>query len=409
MRIDAAILAEAQAFAAIRRDLHAHPELGFEGRRTSAVVRRLLDEWGVPFVHGLAGTGVVGVLQKGRSERAVGLRADMDALPIAESSTFAHASRHDGRMHACGHDGHTAMLLAAGRHLALNVAFDGTIYLIFQPAEERGAGAARMIADGLFERFPMEAVFGAHNWPNLEVGAFAVSPGPMMASCNEFTIEVIGTGGHAAMPDLCIDPVQPACQIAVALQSIVSRTLSPSEAAVVSVTMLRAGESMHAIPNSATLKGTVRTFSNAVTDLVERRIREIAAGASAAAGARCEILFDRKCAPTINHQAEARFVAETLSALADECAVRSFTPSMAAEDFSFMLEAKAGAYFMIGNGSGDHRSVGGGGGPCVLHNPSYDFNDALIPIGAQAWTELALGWLARPQPAMENGSAQRGQ
>ncbi|MFZ4604522.1 MAG: amidohydrolase, partial [Caulobacterales bacterium] len=371
------------------------PELGFEERRTSDVVRRLLEDWGVPFVDGLAGTGIVGVLKKGQSTRALGLRADMDALPIVEDNTFAHASRHDGRMHACGHDGHTAMLLAAAKHLAHNVDFDGVIYLIFQPAEERGAGASRMIADGLFERFPMEAVFGAHNWPNLEVGAFAVSPGPMMASCNEFTIDVIGSGGHAAMPDLCIDPVQPACQIAGALQTIVSRTLTPSEAAVVSVTMLRAGESMHAIPNVATLKGTVRTFSNAVTDLIEQRIREIAAGVSGAAGARCIVTFDRKCAPTVNHPDEARFAAQAFAALAGEGAVKPFTPSMAAEDFSFMLEAKAGAYFMIGNGDGDHRNAGGGAGPCVLHNPSYDFNDALIPIGAQAWTALALAWLAR--------------
>jgi amidohydrolase len=395
MQIHDAIRADAPAMIALRRDLHAHPELGFEEVRTADRVCDALRAAGVEFVRGVGGTGIVGVIKKGRSTRAVGLRADMDALPIAEVNTFGHASRRSGLMHACGHDGHTAMLLAAAAHLQRAGAFDGSVYLIFQPAEERGAGASAMIADGLFERFEMEAVFAAHNWPNLPVGAFAVSPGPMMAACNEFSIIVEGAGGHAALPHLSVDPVQPACQIATALQTIVSRTLPPSENAVLSVTKLRAGDSRHVIPDSAILEGTVRTFSESTTDLIERRIREIAQSVSAAAGAQCKVDFLRTCAPTINHKREADFVAETLGAWAGADNVHAFSPAMTAEDFSFMLQAKPGAYFMIGAGAGGHRLTGAGEGPCVLHNPSYDFNDDLIAIGAQAWTNLAEAWLSR--------------
>lgn len=402
MYVDPAILADAAEMAAVRRDIHAHPELAFAEARTADLVAGLLEGWGIPVVRGVGGTGVVGVLSKGRSSRAVGLRADMDALPVAEDNDFAHASRTPATMHACGHDGHTAMLLAAARHLHRAGNFDGTVYLVFQPGEESGRGALRMIEDGLFERFPMEAIFGAHNWPNLPVGSFAVLPGPMMASCNEFIIEVTGRGGHAAMPDLSIDPVQPACQIALALQTIVSRNVAPNEAAVVSVTVLEAGGPLHVIPNTAALKGTVRTFSEATTTMIEARLRGIAEGISTAHGATGTVGFVRNCAPTVNHAAEAGFVARVLAEIGGPEAVRPFAPSMAAEDFSFMLQAKAGCYFMIGNGDGDHRGTAGGPGPCVLHNPSYDFNDDLIPIGAQAWSAIAEAWLA-------NGSATRGQ
>jgi hippurate hydrolase len=401
-RIDPRLLADAPAFADVRRDLHAHPELGFDVERTAGVVERLLTEWGIPVATGIGGSGVVGIVKKGSSSRAVGLRADMDALPIQEDNTFPHASRIAGRMHACGHDGHTAMLLAAAKHLAAHASFDGTVYLVFQPAEERGTGALRMVEDGLFERFPMEAILGAHNWPNLPVGAFAVSPGPMMASCNEFVITVQGKGAHAAMPDLAVDPVQPACQIAIALQTIVARNLSPSEAAVLSVTMLSAGETIHVIPNAATLKGTVRTYSDATTAFIAKRIEALASGIAAAHGAEAKTHFVTTCAPTVNDDAEAAFVRDALGGHFGAEAVRPFTPSMAAEDFSFMLKAQRGCYFMIGNGEGGHRDGGHGMGPCVLHNPSYDFNDALIPIGAQAWVAIAERRLA-PATAARTG------
>ncbi len=388
LTVDPRIRAEAPAMVKVRRDLHAHPELGFEVQRTAGIVADLLQRWGITTVTGVGGSGVVGVLRKGASPRAIGLRADMDALPIEEDNTFAHASRIAGRMHACGHDGHTVMLLAAAKHLAAHAVFDGTVYLVFQPAEERGTGALRMIEDGLFERFPMEAMFGAHNWPNLPVGSFAVAPGPMMASCNEFVIEITGKGGHAAMPDLSIDPIQPACQIATALQTIVARNLPPSEAAVLSVTVMQAGEAIHVIPNGAIIKGTVRTYSTATTRFMEQRIRAISAGVGAAFGVTVQVQFEVKCAPTVNDPGEAAFVRNALESLAGANAVETFTPSAAAEDFSFMLEAKRGCYFMIGNGEGAHRPGGHGHGPCVLHNPSYDFNDDLIPIGAQAWVHL---------------------
>jgi len=399
IRIDPRLVEASPTFVTVRRDLHAHPELGFDVTRTAARVQDLLTGWGIEVHTGVGGSGLVGVISKGSSRRAIGLRADMDALPIQEDNDFAHASRTPGQMHACGHDGHTAMLLAAAQHLARFGDFDGTVYLVFQPAEERGTGALRMIEDGLFERFPMEAIFGAHNWPNLPVGAFAVAPGPMMASCNEFIITVEGKGAHAAMPELAVDPIPPACGIALALQTIVARNLPPSEAAVVSVTVLNAGEPLHVIPNTATLKGTVRTYSTATTALIEARMREISEGVARAHRATATVNFRTTCAPTINDPAEAAFVRTALSGLGGPYLVHAFTPSTAAEDFSFMLQAKAGCYFMIGNGEGDHRAAGHGGGPCVLHNPSYDFNDDLIPIGAQAWVQIVEQRLKRDQSA----------
>ncbi len=391
-----ASMAEYAPFVAIRRDLHAHPEIAFHEHRTAEIVARSMESWGIEVHRGVGRTGVVGVLRNGAGGRSVGLRADIDALPITEANTFAHASRHAGRMHACGHDGHTAMLLAAAHRLATTRRFDGVVHFVFQPAEEGGdiAGATSMIRDGLFERFPMEAIFGAHNWPGLPAGTFATCPGPMMGSCNEFTIEIRGRGAHAAMPDLARDPVPAACQIALACQTIVSRSLPPREPAVVSVTNVHAGETHHVIPEVAVLKGSVRTFSNAVTNLVEQRLQEIAQHTCNAYGLTCSIEFVRACGPTINHPAETRFLQETLAGLVGADRMRTFEPTMAAEDFSFMLAANAGCYFMIGNGDGAHRSNGHGLGPCTLHNPSYDFNDELIPVGAAAWVAIAERWLA---------------
>jgi hippurate hydrolase len=382
-------------FVAIRRDLHAHPELSFAEDRTAARVADLLEAWGIPVVRGVGRTGVVGVLQRGRGKRAIGLRADMDALPVEEHNRFAHASRHPGRMHACGHDGHTAMLLAAARHLALHATFDGTIVLIFQPAEEGGTGALAMMEDGLFERFPVDAVFAAHNWPGLPVGSFAVSPGPMMASCNEFTIVVHGKGAHAAMPDQGIDAIQVAFQIGTALQTIVSRNVRPAESVVLSITQVHAGDALNVLPDSCRLRGTVRCFSVQARDVVEARMRQLVQHIGAAHGARCEMDFKCNCPPTTNHPVETAFLQGVLREVAGSQNVRPFEPTMSAEDFSFMLQAKAGCYFMIGNGDGDHRNAGHGLGPCTLHNPSFDFNDALIPIGASVWVSLAQAWLAQ--------------
>jgi hippurate hydrolase len=325
----------------------------------------------------------------------VGLRADMDALPIQERNTFAHASQHPGRMHACGHDGHTAMLLAAAQHLARHRDFDGTVYLIFQPAEEGGGGAREMIADGLFEKFPMEAVFGMHNWPGSKAGQFAVSPGPVMASSNEFKIVIRGKGSHAALPHNGIDPVPIACQMVQAFQTIISRNKKPVDAGVISVTMIHAGEATNVVADSCELQGTVRTFSVEVLDMIERRMRQVAEHVCAAHEASCEFEFVRNYPPTINSQAEAQFAREVMASIVGEDNVQVQEPTMGAEDFAFMLQAKPGAYCFIANGDGDHREMGHGGGPCTLHNASYDFNDELIPLGATYWVQLAQAWLAR--------------
>ncbi len=400
MHLIQTIVANAPAITALRRDLHAHPELCFEELRTSDLIAQQLTEWGIPIHRGLAKTGVVAVLKNGNSQRAVGLRADMDALPMTERNTFAHASRHAGRMHACGHDGHTAMLLAAAKHLAQHRHFDGTVYLVFQPAEEGGGGAREMIADGLFERFPMEAIFGVHNWPGLAVGQFAIKPGPCFASSNEFRITVQGKGTHAAMPDLGLDPVPVACQLVQALQTIVSRNLRPIDAGVVSVTMLRAGVATNVVPDSCELQGTVRTFTLAVLDLIEHRMREIAQHTCAAFGMTCNVDFKRNYPPTINHPRETAFARRVMTDLVGTDNVLDFEPTMGAEDFSYYLQKIPGAYFVIGNGDvgGAHRQSGHGMGPCMLHNPSYDFNDALIPLGATLWVRMAEQWLAAPPP-----------
>ncbi|MEM4988729.1 M20 aminoacylase family protein [Collimonas sp. H4R21] len=381
---------------AIRRDLHAHPELNYEEKRTSDVVARKLTEWQIPIVRGLGVTGVVGIVKNGSSNRAIGLRADMDALPMQELNTFPHASQHQGKMHACGHDGHTAMLLGAAHHLAQHRNFDGTVYLIFQPAEEGGGGAQRMIDDGLFEQYPMEAVFGMHNWPGMPAGSFGVTPGPMMASSNEFEVIVKGKGSHAAQPHKSIDPVMVAVQIAQSWQTIVSRNTNPNDPAVLSVTQIHSGSATNVIPDEATLIGTVRTFSVAVLDVIEARMREIAQHTAAAFGAEVEFKFHRNYPPLVNHAKETAFVVEVLQAMVGNGNVNpQVEPTMGAEDFAFMLQNKPGCYVFIGNGEGAHRDGGHGLGPCNLHNASYDFNDDLLPIGASYWVNLAETYLKK--------------
>ena len=396
MKITDSLVSDMAGITALRRDIHAHPELCFQEVRTADLVAQQLTDWGIAVHRGMGTTGVVGIVHGrdgGACGRGVGLRADMDALPMQESNTFAHASQHAGKMHACGHDGHTAMLLAAAQHLSAHRDFDGTVYLIFQPAEEGGGGAREMIKDGLFEKFPMEAVFGMHNWPGGEVGTFAVSAGPVMASSNEFKIVIRGKGSHAALPHNGIDPVPVACQMVLAFQTIISRNKKPVDAGVISVTMVHAGEATNVVPDFCELQGTVRTFSTEVLDQIEQRMKTIAEHTCAAFEAQCEFEFFRNYPPTINSAAEAQFARQVMIELVGTDKVMAQEATMGAEDFSYMLQARPGAYCFIANGEGDHRDIGHGGGPCMLHNPSYDFNDALIPLGASYWVQLASRWL----------------
>ncbi|CAN5308531.1 M20 aminoacylase family protein [soil metagenome] len=379
---------------AIRRDIHAHPEIRFEEFRTSDLVAKTLESYGYAVARGLGGTGLVGTLKAGSSTRTLGLRADMDALPITEKNTFPHVSRTVGKMHACGHDGHTTMLLAAARYLAETRNFDGTLNVIFQPAEEGGAGAARTMDEGLFERFPCDAIYGVHNWPGIPVGTFGVRPGPMMASSNEFELVVRGKGAHAAMPHLGVDSVMVAVQIAQSLQMLISREKKPIDTAVLSITQINAGEAINVIPNTATMKGTVRTFTTEVLDQIESGMARIATSVAAAFNAEVDFEFKRNYPPTVNHPEQAEFAAKVLDTIVGPQNVRrDQEPTMGAEDFSFMLLKRPGAYLFIGNGDGAHRDEGHGMGPCMLHNPSYDFNDELIPLGATFFVKLTETWL----------------
>ncbi len=379
---------------AIRREIHAHPELAYEEQRTADLVAASLERWGIRVHRGLGGTGVVGIIE-GRTSagRTIGLRADMDALPMQETNKFPHASRHEGKMHGCGHDGHTAMLLNAAHYLAEHRDFDGIVYVIFQPAEEGGAGARRMIEDGLFSLFPMDAVFGMHNWPSLPFGTFGLTPGPIMASSNRFDIVIRGKGAHAGMPNLGVDPVIAAIQVAQSLQTIITRNRNPLDSAVLSITQIHAGSAYNVIPNEAVLRGTVRTFTLETLDLIERRMREIAQHTATAMDCEAEFAFERLYPPTINHEKEAEFCARVMqSIVGPERVQERVQPSMGAEDFAFMLLEVPGCYVWIGNGSGDHRLTGHGLGPCNLHNGSYDFNDALLPLGATYWVRLVEDW-----------------
>nr|WP_315468762.1 M20 aminoacylase family protein [uncultured Undibacterium sp.] len=395
MKLIEPIVEALQEILAIRRDIHAHPELCFEEFRTADVVAKNLAAWGVPMIRGLAGTGIVGIIKRGSSSRALGLRADMDALPMQEINQFAHASQHAGKMHACGHDGHTAMLLGAARYLSQAQDFDGTVYLIFQPAEEGGGGARRMIEEGLFEQCPMDAVFGMHNWPGIAVGNFGVKTGGMMASSNEFEVTVRGKGAHAAQPQKGIDPVMIAVQIAQSWQTIVSRNVNPLEPAVLSLTQIHSGSATNVIPDDASLIGTVRTFSTDVLDLIETRMEKIAKATAAAFDADVDFKFKRNYPPLINHEKETQFAIQVMRDLVGtEQVDAQVEATMGAEDFAYMLQHKPGCYVFLGNGEGKHRSAGHGLGPCNLHNPSYDFNDDLLPIGASYWVGLVRAFLA---------------
>ncbi|CDY74444.1 Catalyzes the cleavage of p-aminobenzoyl-glutamate to p-aminobenzoate and glutamate, subunit A [Caballeronia glathei] len=381
---------------ALRRTIHAHPELRYEEVGTAKLVAENLERWGLTVHRGIGKTGVVGVLRRGSGSASIGLRADMDALPIQELNTFDHRSTHEGRMHACGHDGHTAMLLGAARHLARHGKFDGTVVFIFQPAEEGGAGARKMIEDGLFERFRVDAVFGIHNWPGIPARHFGVTEGPIMASSNEFRIRIRGTGSHAAMPHNGRDPVFTAVQIANGLQSIVTRNKKPIDTAVLSITQIHAGDAVNVVPDEAWLAGTVRTFTVETLDLIESRMRKIVQATAAAYECDVEFEFKRNYSPTINDPEQTRFAASVMAEVVGADNVdTSVEPTMSAEDFSFMLLEKPGCYAFLGNGDGRHRDTGHGMGPCMLHNASYDFNDELLSVGSTYWVRLAERFLAQ--------------
>ncbi|MBP6853673.1 MAG: amidohydrolase [Rhodoferax sp.] len=367
---------------ALRRDLHAHPELGFEEHYTAGRVAQALRLCGVDEVHtGIGKTGVVAVVRGQRTDsgRMIGLRADMDALPMAEHNDFAWKSGTSGLMHGCGHDGHTAMLVGAARYLAETRHFNGTAILVFQPGEEGYAGARAMIEDGLFQRFPVEAVYGMHNWPAMRPGTVGINPGPMMAAADRITITITGRGGHGAHPYNTVDPVLVAGHIITAVQSIVSRNVRPIDSAVISICAMRAGElaAMSVIPDTVTLVGTVRTFSAGVQAMVERRLTELCGAIAMGFGATASVLYERSYPATINTPAEANFAADVATRLLGaEHVVRDLEPSMGAEDFSFMLQVKPGAYLRIGQGEEN------GVGSCFLHNSRYDFNDEILPIGS---------------------------
>ncbi len=366
-----------------RRDIHQHPELGYEERRTSTFVAERLREFGCDeVVTGLGGTGIVGVIRGGKpagrgAVQAIGLRADMDALPIEEASGVSYASKTPGRMHACGHDGHTAMLLGAARYLAETRNFAGEAIMIFQPAEEGGAGAAAMIKDGLFERFRIDQVYGMHNGPGIAIGSFAIRPGPIMASTDAVNIHIEGRGGHAARPHLSIDSVMVGAQLVVALQSIVSRNVDPLESAVVSMCEFHAGSTRNVIPQTAELRGTVRTLTAEMRTLVERRVREVVEGTARITGAKIDLQYVRGYPVTVNHAAQTDFAAEVAKEVAGSSNVREMPPLMGGEDFAYMLEQRPGAFIFCGNGD----SAG-------LHHPAYDFNDGAIVFGTSYWIKL---------------------
>ena len=384
--LDATFLAE---IATIRRDIHAHPELAFNETRTADLVAAELTRYGVEVHRGLAKTGVVGVIRAGSSTRMIGLRADMDALPLKEMNDFPHRSKHEGCMHACGHDGHTAMLLGAARYLSAHRDFDGTVVFIFQPAEESEGGAAVMIEEGLFSQFPVDAVYGMHNWPGIPVGEMAVMPGPVMAGTCAFEITVRGHGCHAAMPHQGIDTIVAASQLVQALQTVVSRNLHPCDAAVVSVTQFHSGSAWNILPEEAVLRGTIRTFKPEVQELVERAVERLCSGVASANAAQIGVVFDHRYPATVNSANETEICREVAASLFGADKVRKDElPSMGAEDFAYMLREKPGCYVWLGNGPGT--------GGCTLHNPHYDFNDGIIALGVRYWVNLVAQTLARP-------------
>ncbi|MFJ1300276.1 M20 aminoacylase family protein [Pseudomonadota bacterium AL_CKDN230030165-1A_HGKHYDSX7] len=383
---------------ALRRDIHAHPELAFEETRTAGLVAQRLRDLGLEVHTGLGKTGVVGVLRAGSGKKTIGLRADMDALPMPEHNRFEHRSTIPGRMHGCGHDGHTAILLGAAEYLSRHRNFDGTINFIFQPAEEGGnAGARAMIEDGLFDRFPCDAIYGLHNMPGMPVNQFGFRAGPMMASSNRWDIIIKGVGGHAAQPHGAVDPIVVAADMVHALQTVISRSRDPLDAAVLSITQIHAGDAYNVIPGEAVLRGTVRTYTTTALDKIESDMRRIATTLPQVYGGSGELQFVRAYPPLVNWAEQTAFATEVArAAFGDEHVNTEIPQFMGAEDFSFYLEKVPGCYLFLGNGDGDHRLQSYHGmGPCQLHNPNYDFNDALLPVGATYWVKLVEAYMPK--------------
>ena len=388
MKIEPRIAAFAQELTAIRRDIHAHPELGFEEERTSAIVAKKLKEWGCEVTTGIGKTGVVGTVRVGNNPRAIGLRADMDALPMDEYNTFDHRSQNKGRMHACGHDGHTTMLLGAAQYLASTRNFDGTVHFIFQPAEEGRGGAEAMVKDGLFEKFPCEQIFGMHNRPKLDVGKFAIRSGPQMAGGGLFDIHISGKGAHGARPESGIDPIIIATQIISALQTVVSRNVAALDSAVISVTQMHSGDAYNVIPQEAVLRGTIRAFKKETMALVKERIETISAGIAQTLGGTAKADVRVVFPPLVNDKDAVKFIADVAAEIVGHENMNREGPYvMASEDFSYMLEKVPGAFINIGNGGGE--------GGCEVHNPAYDFNDEIITLGATLWSRVVETKLAK--------------
>ena len=391
-----ALQARAGEFISLRRDIHRHPELAFVEHRTAGLVARKLEDWGYAVERGIGGTGVVGTLVRGRGTRRLGIRADMDALPITEASGAYWSSIHAGVMHACGHDGHTAMLLAAARHLAEQGSFDGTLHLIFQPAEEGGGGALRMMEDGLFERFPCDAIFAMHNMPGIEQGHFVLREGAAMASSDYATLTLTGTGGHGAMPHRAADPIVAAASIVMALQTIVSRNIDPLQAAVVTVGALHSGKANNVIPAHATLELSVRALDRAVRDTIERRIKALVAAQAESFDVEAQIDWRPGYAVLVNTLTETAFARDVATELVGaERVTLQGPPLTGSEDFAFMLQRVPGSYVLIGNGTGS----GPGGGGCMVHNPGYDFNDDNVATGSAYCVLLAERFLAKKEQA----------
>jgi hippurate hydrolase len=391
-----ALQANAGEFISLRRDIHRHPELAFEEHRTASLVADKLEAWGYAVERGIGGTGVVGTLVRGQGKKRLGLRADMDALPIDEATGLEYASRNVGVMHACGHDGHTAMLLAAARHLAEQGSFDGSLHLIFQPAEEGGGGALRMMEDGLFDRFPCDAIFAMHNMPGVEQGHLVLREGAAMASSDYATITLHGIGGHGAMPHRAADPIVAAASIVMALQSIVARNIDPLHAAVVTVGALHAGKANNVIPASATLELSVRALDREVRATLERRIKALVTAQAESFGVTARIDWKPGYAVLVNTPAETAFAREVATELVGAAQVTLQGPPLTgSEDFAFMLERVPGSYVLIGNGTGPNKGEGG----CMVHNPGYDFNDRNIAVGSAYWVLLAERFLAAKEQA----------
>ncbi|PRH84832.1 amidohydrolase [Labrys okinawensis] len=380
----AEIALQGDEFIALRRKLHTQPELAYREEKTSALVAGYLEGWGYEVARNVGGTGVVGTLRSGRGGRAVGIRADMDALPITEATGLPYASTVPGVMHACGHDGHTAILLAAAKHLAETRAFSGTLRVIFQPAEENGGGARAMIKDGLFERFPVDAVFGLHNWPGVPAGEFGFLTGPAMASVDLAVIRIIGQGGHGAKPQQAVDPVVASASLVLALQTVVSRNVDPLEAVVVTVGSIHGGIAPNVIPDSVELQLTIRTFNDEVRESVRQRIIELAQSQATAFGARAEVHYPRGYPVLVNHAGETEFARQVAARHFGEERIRQrFRPITASEDFAYLLQEKPGSYLFIGNGDS-----------ADLHNPRYDFNDAILVDAARYWVALVQDYLS---------------